>query len=1111
MKRFRNVLSSFLVVCVLIPSLSTFPAYAAEKNVQNVVKQNVESTVSVTGIKLNKTSLSLVNGKTEQLSATISPDDATDKQLYWSTSDSSVCTVDQTGLVSAISDGSAVITVMSNDGAFSAECNVQVTTPLSGIALNKSKTTLAVGGTETLIASLLPTGVAEQSIAWSSSDTNVCTVDSSGIITGVAQGTAVVSATVKNYTATCIVHVIIPVSGITLSKTSLKLKNGASQTLTATIAPKNATEQGLFWTSSNDAVCTVDQTGKITTVNNGSAVIKVTTYDGSFTAECNVTVYTPATGISLNKAKTTLAKGSQETLTAVVSPAGASEKGVFWTSTNGDVCTVDSDGNISGVSEGSAIIIAISKDGGYSAACSVTVVTPATGVTLNKTDLSLENGKSEVLKASIVPDDSTNQDVSWSSSNTAVCTVDQSGKVTAVGYGSAAVTVTTADGGYTAKCNVTVSAAITGISLDKNNLTLSKGTQKNLKATVSPADAPKTDLVWASSDTNVCTVDTSGEVSAVGTGTATISVSTKDGAFSAKCAVTVVVPATGISLSESQMTIEKGKSESLTATINPSDATVQKVYWMSSNKAVCIVDSDGKITAVGNGTATITVLIPNGGFTAKCTVTVITPVSGIKLNKTETSIRKGAKDTLTAAVTPQDASDQTVTWSSSDETVCTVDTSGNLTGIKAGTATITATTKDGGFSATCKVTVTPVVTDIKLSKSTDTLAKGASDTLTATVSPDDAPDKGVTWASSDEKVCTVDQNGKVAAVDVGTAVITAKTNDGGFTASCNVTVSIPVTGISLDQTSLNLTIGDTDKLTATITPAGATDQAVSWSTNNPNIVTVDSNGNVTAVGGGTVIITATTHDGSFSAHCIVNVAMPVSGITISKATDTIKVGSTDTLTAAVAPVNAHDQAVVWSSSDPKIATVDQNGRVSAIAIGKSTITATTHDGGYTAECIVTVPVTYKQLISAGYLEPSKITFGNNPNESLSFHMSTDNYGGLECYYNIIYTFDKPLIMKNGQTLVFSEDSTENTNGPSVLSVYFNGDNTNISGNVYPWSGHDDRTYTFQKDTTLTSITISLYMDDNLSRLHINNHDIHAYLTLNSDYGAFTLNSTGMSS
>ncbi len=248
-------------------------------------------------------------------------------------------------------------------------------------------------------------------------------------------------------------------------------------------------------------------------------------------------------------------------------------------------------------------------------------------------------------------------------------------------------------------------------------------------------------------------------------------------------------------LQSDKSVIGPGEQARITAMSESDEFTSSKIdnssfKWTSSDESVAKVSVKGIVTAVKSGIVTITAINRNDPA-AKAAVQLQVksiPVS-VKLNKTSASLEKGKTLTLTAAVSPSDAVDKTVTWSSSDIYVASVDQNGKVTAGKTGTATITAETVNGK-TATCKVTVknkTVAVKGVKLNRTSASLEKGKTVTLTATVSPANAANKTVTWTTSNKKIATVDQNGKVTAVKAGTATITAKTSN-GKTATCKVTV-----------------------------------------------------------------------------------------------------------------------------------------------------------------------------------------------------------------------------------------------------------------------------------------------------------------------------------
>ena len=228
---------------------------------------------------------------------------------------------------------------------------------------------------------------------------------------------------------------------------------------------------------------------------------------------------------------------------------------------------------------------------------------------------------------------------------------------------------------------------------------------------------------------------------------------------------------------------------------------------------------------------------------------------------------KGQSETLTAIVTPDNATDKTVSWSSSDATIASVDQNGRVTALKSGSATIMA--KAGEKSATCSVTITTPVESVSLDRTSVNLEEGQTTTLVATINPNDADEKTVTWTTSNASVATV-TNGVVTAIAEGNAVITATA--GGKSATCAVSVKksvVAVTSVTLNKSSLSLRVGENETLIAKVLPDNATDRMITWTSSKEDVATVDSSGRVTAKSVGEASITASA--GGKSATCSVTV------------------------------------------------------------------------------------------------------------------------------------------------------------------------------------------------------------------------------------------------
>lgn len=277
---------------------------------------------------------------------------------------------------------------------------------------------------------------------------------------------------------------------------------------------------------------------------------------------------------------------------------------------------------------------------------------------------------------------------------------------------------------------------------------------------------------------------------------------------------------------------------------------------------------------------------PSGGNGSNETGPTTVAVTGVSLNKQTLSMVEGDSETLTATVAPSNATNKAVSWKSSDASVASVDNSGKVTAVKAGSATITVTTTDGSKTATCSVTVTAKtieVNDVGLDKSEMEMVAGDSYQFTVTLKPDNASDKTLSWSSSDENVASVDNSGKVTAISEGKVTITVKTSNPAQSASCDITVkaaSIPVTGVNIDSWIINIGVNETAAIAYTIQPEDATNKEVTFSSDNTDVVAVDSEGTLVGVSSGSAKVTVTTVDGGFSSICTVNVVGSVGTIEV---------------------------------------------------------------------------------------------------------------------------------------------------------------------------------------------------------------------------------------
>ncbi len=703
----------------------------------------------VMGVSLNKTTAEMAVGEHMTLTASVAPSNAMNKNVTWKSSNTAVVTVEN-GTVKALKAGTATITVITADGGKTASCEVTVT--------GNEKYKL-VGNIQKYVADCSAENIAKYGDFESDAYESVFTAYNDGFVK--LNSTVWAIDTENAYEGKRALKNIASGRGSNSGNnfyTSFPIENGKIYLvsfmeycayeessgygrMTAVIATDTPMNTDGFiecggYSSWYNATNHIDPRDRIIKAgwNEQSVIIDTSkNADAKYISVINCwgtenenyaidnfmiyeitesQSYTPVTGVSLSETSKSLFVGESADVNASVVPSNASVKDVIWSSSDESVATVK-DGKITAVKAGTATITVTTADGGKTASCAVTVVNPTvavTGVSLSKTTAKLIVGESATLTATVAPSNATNKSVTWKSSNAAVATVEN-GVIKAVKAGSSTITVTTTDGSKTASCAVTVVnpvVAVTGVSLNKTTAKLTVGESVTLAATVAPNNATNKNVTWKSSNTAVATV-TNGVVKAVKAGSATITVTAADGGKTASCEVTVVNPTvavTGVSLNKTTAKLTVGDSETLTATVTPSNATNKSVTWKSSNTAIATVEN-GVIKAVKAGTATITVTTADGGKTASCAVTVVNSVvavTGVSLNKTTAKLTVGGSETLTATVAPSNATNKSVTWKSSNTAVATVE-NGVVKAVKAGTATITVTTADGGKTASCAVTV----------------------------------------------------------------------------------------------------------------------------------------------------------------------------------------------------------------------------------------------------------------------------------------------------------------------------------------------------------------------------------------------------------------------
>ncbi|MGI6710727.1 MAG: Ig-like domain-containing protein [Bacilli bacterium] len=645
--------------------------------------------------------------------------------ITWLSNNAAAATVDANGTVRGVEAGNAKIIAVINGKPMSIDVVVRVKS-----VVTISPTSLIINGsnfvntTDSIILTATPNqGAIVGGLTWKSSDDTKATVNNFGIVTGVSTGIVTITASLSDDltvfgTFTLFVKELetsaSPITSITLS--------GASEVLVGNKAKLNvsytpADEPASFkFTSSNASIATVDANGWVTGVAGGSVQITASLIgDPDKKAIFNVTVIPLPASIAITGAAN-VGYGQNILLTAVVSPLGANST-VIWSTNNASVATVDVNGRVTGIAEGTATITATSiVSASIKATHNITVTDPKS-ITLNPSSLALGVGSNQTIIATVVAASLTDKSVVWSSGNPAVATVDANGKVTAVAVGSTTIIAKlNADNSTQAQATVTVTEApLPVITISASSASIAAGTTKTLTATVT--NTTNTAVTWTSSNTSVATVNSSGVVSGVAAGSAVITAtSVANNSVSATCAITVTAQLMPeLTVSPTSGSIYVGEPLQITATVTNVSNTA--VTWTSSNTGIATVSSTGVVTGKAAGSATITVTsVANTSVKKTVAITVKAVPSGTIILSAEpgASLKVGAtgyqiyvRDTAGTALSRLEC-----TFITSDASVATVSAYGTISALKVGNVVITAIHSKGKGTIAIAVVSSTTVTGL---------------------------------------------------------------------------------------------------------------------------------------------------------------------------------------------------------------------------------------------------------------------------------------------------------------------------------------------------------------------------------------------------------------
>lgn len=516
-KRHTVLLLSLMTLCALL-----FGCCEDEDPVIPVQSVEVNSDGAVHQLAL---------GETLKLSVTITPTDATADVITWTSSDPTIATVSDTGVVTALKPGEVTITV--TVGGKSSSFTLTIYDPKAGfITLDITEKSLLVGDELTLTPTVSPETLRDKTITWTTSNDKVASVSDKGIVKALAPGECTITAALSNgETATAKVTVT---NSFSISPTSIDLFPGEEKTITVT----DSKERSLTWESSDPAIATVDGKGKVKAVAPGKATITVATDSGE-KLSCEVTVKTPP----LTIAKATIEMNVGDA--TILKTTGGSGEPLEWVSSDPAVATVSATGKVTGKAAGKATITATDKKIGQSVTCEVTILADRAVRTIEVTprEMSIEVGYVHFYKLTVLPKNADNAEIDiWSDDKEIAepTTYKERPCIWGKKPGTTTIHFATKDKKHEATITVTVTApALKSIVLNPTSVTLRPGNTTQLSVVLNPEEALMPVLEWKSSDPTIVTVDDAGKITAVKNGKATVTATVKGSTLSASCSVVV--------------------------------------------------------------------------------------------------------------------------------------------------------------------------------------------------------------------------------------------------------------------------------------------------------------------------------------------------------------------------------------------------------------------------------------------------------------------------------------------------------------------------------------------------------------------------------------------
>ncbi len=933
-----------------------------------------DDSIKIAKITLNVEKVELIPNESFQLKYTITPDNVEDDNISFTSEDTEIAEVDEKGLIKAKKNGKTTINISSSEG-IKTSCEVEVYTELKKLELNVNQVKLATNGKKEyqLQANFIPADANKNTnITWSSLDENIATVDNDGKIKAVGNGTTTIKATNENgIETTCEVSVYTVPEKIEMSE-KIAILEGSKGNLKLDIQPENAniyTE--ISYKIENENIISISEDGTIQGLHQGTTKICISTAN-EVTAECEVVVYKEITDFSLESDYGILDLSYKNTysINAFNDQKENINGLITWESQDENIATVNENGEIQGISNGTTIIKAklnenIEKD------FTITVQTSPKEITIPDSTLYLTVGdEPKKINYEISPNTSNaNTNLTWISSNNDIAKVNEQGEVQAISEGRATLTVRS-ENGIEKTCKVIIAGEYTTISFNKKQILLPEKSTGELVLTfnIDINDINLDELNIQSDNEEIIKYNHYEKIEekqikifleTVNAGRANIIANMGEQHITCDVIVYSQSNTIGIYKNEEKL-INRFEMDinydekifNLKCKTEENIEITENVEWSSSNEDVATIEDNGQIEMKNVGTTNIKAKI-NDEIYKQIELKIEASPKYIKVDNTNIHLYVNGTENIQikSEILPANTTiNNQITYKSSDENIATVNDNGEVKAISSGIANIELRTQN---NKTANVTVNVHISPSKIyfNEGPIYMQKGIGKTLKPIIEPSNVNAQStITWNSSNTDIITVDNYGNIKAIDYGEATITATTTNGKST---TINVIVPKLVTNLQKIELDLST----KKSIKINTDGSTNIGkVKYSSTNTNCVTVDEQGNVTAKANGSANINITESNTNTNVTIPVKVITTTTSIKLNKTNISLDIANAKfNLVATQNPTTITNKKLKWSSSNTNVATVNSSGVVTRVSPGKATITAEATDGSNkSSSCVVNV-------------------------------------------------------------------------------------------------------------------------------------------------------------